>query len=268
MRRALLSTVLLLAASPVALPQRTFYGFDKNAYPGDDVLPTLHRTFAFAGYWLNNPPGMTSNPWAGKRATLRAAGFGFLVLFNGRLDAQLRGQDAAALGGADAASAIAAAKHEDFPTGTVLFLDQEEGGALLPEQAAYLGAWIAAVHRSSFEPGVYCSGIAVPSGSKKIATAQDVARRFPGTKLWIWNDRCPPAPGCVVWSKALDPAKSGFAQSLVWQYARSPRSSDNTAACRGTYAPDNGCYAPGLPHSPQSWVDLNVSRSPDPSHGR
>src|ERR1700757_1519371 len=40
---------------------------------GDGFLPALHKTFAYAGYWLNDPPGMNGNPWAGKRAALRNA---------------------------------------------------------------------------------------------------------------------------------------------------------------------------------------------------
>jgi hypothetical protein len=211
---------------------------------------------------------MTTNPWAGKRSTVRADGFGFLILFNGRPDAQLKGQDAAALGRSDAAAAIAAAKREGFSGGAILFLDQEEGGSLLPEQADYMGAWITAVNRSNFKAGVYCSGIAVPSGAERISTAQDVARRYPNAKLWVWNDQCPPSPGCVIPAKSLDPAKSGFPQALVWQYAQSPRRPDDTAACARTYAADGHCYPPGLPHSGQTFLDLNVSRSPDPSHGR
>ena len=59
----------------------------------------MHKTFAFAGYWLNPPPGADTNPWAGHRAALAAQGFGFLVLFNGRLEAELkRVADAGALG--------------------------------------------------------------------------------------------------------------------------------------------------------------------------
>ena len=259
---ALLAPVLAVAA------QRAYIGFDKNSYPGDDLLPTLHGTFAYSGYWLNNPPGMSNNPWAGKRGVVRAAGFGFLVLFNGRLDAQLQGQDAAGLGRTDAAAAIAIAKHEGFPQGAIIFLDQEEGGALLPEQAAYMGAWIEAVNQSTYRPGVYCSGIAVSSASKMLSTAQDVERRFSNAKLWVWNDQCPPAPGCVMPGKTLDPAMSGFSRALVWQYAQSPRRPDDSAACRQTYATDGECYAPGVPHSQQTLVDLNVSRSPDPSHGR
>jgi hypothetical protein len=256
------------AAQERAHPAGSYPGFDKNDYPGDSLLPALRKSFAFTGFWLNDPPGMQSNPWDGKRATVRAAGFGFLVLFNGRLDKELKDHDAAALGRADAAAAVAAAKREGFPAGALIFLDQEEGGVLLAEQAAYLGAWIGGVNRSSYKADVYCSGIAVAAGAKEMSTAEDIHARFPEAKLWVWNDRCPPAPGCVVTGKGFDPARSGFAAALVWQYARSPRSSDGTASCRQTYAADNGCYAPGLPQSPQSWVDLDVSRSADPSRGR
>jgi hypothetical protein len=263
---ALLPAILITSLTAVA--QSTYIGFDKNGYPGDDLLPALHRSFAYTGYWLNDPPGMTSNPWVGKRSVVRAAGFGFLILFDGRLDAQLRDQDGAELGREDAASAIRAAKIEGFPSGAIIFLDQEEGGSLLPEQADYIGAWIAAVDRSIYKAGVYCSGIAAPSGPRTMSTAQDIATHFPVAKLWVWNDQCPPAPGCVVPSGGLDPAKSGFPQALVWQYAQSPRRPEDTAACRQTYAEDDRCYASGLPRSDQTQIDLNAGRSPDPSRGR
>lgn len=262
-----LAAVLLL---PVAIPvaaQKSYVGFDKNGYPGDELLPALHQNFAYTGYWLNDPPGMNSNPWAGKRSVIRAAGLGFLILFNGRLDAQLKGQDAAALGREDGAATAAAAKQDGFSTGAVIFLDQEEGGSLLPEQAAYMSAWINAVSRANFKAGVYCSGIAVPSGAQRVSTAQDIAHRFPAAKLWVWNDQCPPAPGCVV-SKTLDLANGGTPQAVAWQYVRSPLEPETESACRATFAADQKCYAPGIPQSEKTHIDMDVSRSPDPSHGR
>src|SRR5215469_14163310 len=70
---------------------RSFYlGFDRNDYPGDGALQTLRQTFTYTGYWLNNPPGASLNNWKGKRKTLERSGFGFLVLFNGRLYAELK----------------------------------------------------------------------------------------------------------------------------------------------------------------------------------
>lgn len=259
--------VLSLAAWTGGFAQQSFVGFDKNGYPGDDLLPALHQTFAFTGYWLNNPPGMQSNPWAGKRAAVRAAGFGFLVLFNGRLDAELKGGDAAALGRADAQEAVAAAKREDFPAGAVIFLDQEEGGALLPEQASYIGRWIEAIGKSQYRAGVYCSGVPVGKGGGGISTAQDIAQRFPAAKLWFWDDRCPPAPGCTILQKKFSAAASDFPRALVWQYAKSPREPELTSGCAG-YAADRQCYAPGLPQSAASFVDMDWSSSPDPSRGR
>jgi hypothetical protein len=30
---------------------KTYFGFDRNEYPGDNLLPALHRSFSYAGYW-------------------------------------------------------------------------------------------------------------------------------------------------------------------------------------------------------------------------
>jgi hypothetical protein len=206
----------------------------------------------------------------GKHATLKANGFGFMILYNGRLDAQLTGKDAAALGRSDAAAAISAAKREGFAPGAILFLDQEEGGRLLPEQSAYLFAWVEAVRASQYKPGVYCSGILVPDGSSTISTARDILSHEGNQPLalWVLNDACPPAPGCVLSKKPLAPATSGISQALVWQYAQSPRSQFARQCSAATYASDNNCYAPGTPHSPQTFLDLDVSSSPDPSEAR
>jgi hypothetical protein len=246
---------------------RSYFGFDKNDYPADNLLPALRRSFSYAGYWLNNPPGAQSNSWAGKRATLKARGFGFLILYNGRLDAELKGKDAAALGRSDALAAASAAKNEGFAPGVILFLDQEEGGRLLPEQSAYLTSWVEAIRSSPYRPGVYCSGILVPDGPGKISTARDILSRDSKLALWVANGECPPAPGCVVPKQPLTAAASGIPQAAVWQYAQSPRT-EFARQCGANYAADNSCYAPGLPHSAQTAVDLNVSPSADPSGGR
>ncbi len=85
-----------------------YLGFDRNDYPGDANLKTLHQTFSYTGYWLNNPPGAGSNSWSGHRAAVESAGFGFLVLFNGRLYAQLKTvANATRLGKSDARAAAA-----------------------------------------------------------------------------------------------------------------------------------------------------------------
>ncbi len=258
-----------MAALCLGQTPKSHFGFDRNDYPGDALLPGLRRSFSYTGYWLNNPPGENSNSWAGKRATLKANGFGFMILYNGRLDAELKGKDPAALGRADAAAAIAAAQREGFASGAILFFDQEEGGRLLPEQSAYLFSWVEAVRGSRYKPGVYCSGIPVAEGSSKITTAEQIASHEGNKKvaLWVFNEECPPAPGCRIPEKSLAVSSSGIPNALVWQYAKSPRT-EFAHQCGPTYAADNNCYAPGLAHSPETFLDLNVSSSPDPSNGR
>jgi hypothetical protein len=249
-------------------------GFDSNNYPGDDALPALRRHFAFSGYWLNNPPGEHSNSWLGKRDVLLRNGFGFLVLANGRTDAQVgrakrAGTTPSALGAKDAAAAVAAAQRERFPTHTILFLDQEEGGRLNANQSAYLLAWTEAVAHSGFLPGVYASGQPVDDApGKTITTIQDIreqvaARHLHPIAFWVYQDACPPANGCTLQPPPL--AASGTPDVAVWQYAQSPRRKEITQACSKTYAADGNCYAPGLP---RLTFDLSVASSPDPSHGR
>ncbi len=262
--------------------EKDFTGFDRNDYPGDAALPALRQSFRFTGYFLNNPPGEQQNSWTGKRALLKQNGIGFLVLFTGRLYAQLKGKDAAAIGDEDGKAAVAAAVREGFARGTLIFLDQEEGGRLLAEQATYLFAWADAVRNAGGRAGVYCSAINVPDGNSTISTARDIVERenalarnsAKGTgaeherlRLWIANDQCPPSPGCARTHPALTAASSGeLASSIVaWQYAQSPRRAQFTAACPANYAPDGKCYAAGLPQSANSFVDLNVADSADPS---
>ena len=167
MRRIAISILLLVLLAPPAWEQSSpatssFLGFDRNDYPGDTALPLLRKTFSYTGYWLNVPPGAHANSksWKGKRKTVEDAGFGFLVLSNGRLYAEIKkAPDPSILGRKDAAAAVAAAKEEGFPAGTILFLDQEQGGRMLPEQRAYIQAWIDGVGTTRFHAGVYCSGI-------------------------------------------------------------------------------------------------------------
>jgi hypothetical protein len=279
-------TLVLLALTTLAFAQQSslrpgaaagggsYVGFDSNDYPGDDALPALRRHFAFAGYWLTNPPGATQNSWKGKREALTRNGFGFLVLANGRLEAEIgkatrSGTSPAALGEKDAADAVAAARREYFPLRTIIFLDQEEGGRLTAAQSAYLLAWTEAVALSGFLPGVYASGQAVGDGpGKTITTVQDIRQQVATKHLhevavWVYQDACPPANGCTLQPPPL--ASSGTPDVAAWQYAQSPRRKAITASCSKTYAADGNCY---IPEVPAFQLDLSAADSPDPSHGR
>src|SRR5580704_6184333 len=170
----------------------TYLGFDANDYPGDAALPDLRRTFTFSGYWLNVPPGAKTNPWVGKRAVLLENGFGFLLLLNGRSSNELKlPVDPADLGVRDADLAVAAAQREGFPASgsTVIYLDIEEGGRMLPSQINYIGAWSSRLNSKGFIAGVYCSGIKVKEGKgQTITTADDIHERLPITAYFVYND--------------------------------------------------------------------------------
>ena len=261
--------LLLLSLSLPGLAQQSSYlGFDRNDYPGDANLATLRKSFAYTGYWLNNPPGATSNSWAGKRATLNAAGFGFLVLFNGRLYKELK-RSPEAFAQADAKAAIEAAKREGFPAHTIIFLDIEEGGRMLPEQKAYIYRWIDDVTDAGFRAGVYCSGIPAKEGKTSIVTADDIRANAERREItyWVTNDVCPPSPGCLTSSRPPSPSQSGVRFAEIWQYAQSPRRRDFARMCRN-YNPDGNCYPPGIQPSSHLHVDVNTATSADPSAGR
>ncbi len=253
-------------------PQTGYIGFDRNDYPGDANLKILRRSFSFSGYWLNDPPGAKTNSWTGKRKTIQAAGFGFLVLFNGRTYAEIKSAgDAATLGTSDAAAAISAARAEGFPSQTTIFLDQEQGGRLLPEQRSYLHAWIDGVNSAQFTAGVYCSGIAAKEGPGVfVVTAEDIRKNASGRKIkyWVVNDSCPPSPGCAISRKNLSPESSGISFADVWQFSQSPKRTDFASRCPANYSKDGNCYPPGINPAQQLHVDLDVATSSDPSNGR
>lgn len=254
-------------------PRRTYLGFDANDYPGDAALPMLRKTFSFAGYWLNVPPGAKTNPWTGRRTALLKNGFGFLVLCNGRTESQLQPPVVPAqLGASDADLAIQSAQQEGFPSHTIIYLDQEEGGRMLPVQIDYLYAWIQRVNSSGYSAGVYCSGMKAKEGKGRfIITADDIHARTAAKSFFVYNDVCPPSPGCAYLENPPPPWESGVAYASVWQFAQSPRRHEFTKSCSATYHRDGNCYPPGAGTTAIAstiLLDLDSATSSDPSNAR
>jgi len=249
-----------------------YLGFDRNNYPGDQNLKVLRQTFSYTGFWLNHPPSAKTNTWSGKRRKLQAAGFGFLVLFNGRLYNELKSASRASkLGKSDALTAVAATRREGFPAGTVIFLDQEQGGRMLPEQKAYIYAWVDGITVGGFLAGIYCSGISAEhEGGENIVTADDIRQNAGARKIvyWVTNDACPPSPGCGFPQKAPSPADSGIGFADIWQFAQSPRRFEVAASCPANYNADGNCYPPGIDAAKRLHIDVNTANTADPSHGR
>jgi len=247
----------------------SFLGFDANDYPGDDALSVLRKTFSFTSFWLGPAPGEKRTTWLGKRALLESHGFGFVVLYNGRESRKLRSlADAHQKGGIDAQTAARLASQEGFPSGTVIFLDIEEGGRLPESYHEYVRAWFDELARLRFRAGAYCSAVPVGEGQgNTIITARDLQDHLDGRKLifWIFNDVCPPSPGCVFAN--IPPLSEGGFSAEVWQYAQSPRRKERTANCAASYAADGNCYAPG--DTAHKWfIDANIARTANPSAPR
>ncbi len=265
---------LVIQAPPA---QSHFYlGFDRNTYPGDDALPILRKTFSFASYWLSPPPGEKTNTWSGKRELLRKHGFGFVVLFRGREEKDLKSiDDAAAKGELDARATVEAAQQEGFSPQTIVYLDIEEGGRLSAKYHKYIIEWLWHVSPFYFQGGFYCSGIPVKEDKgKSITTCEDIdndlSPRSRGFSIWAYNDVCPPSPGCSFPENPPSPSVSGkgFCETCIdiWQFAQSPRRKEFTAHCPAKYAPDGNCYAPR--DTAHRWfLDLNTATSADPSGG-
>jgi Domain of unknown function (DUF1906) len=264
----LLIIALAFSFSSASSFAQSYLGFDRNTYAGDANLKALHQTFSYTGYWLNNPPGERTNTWAGHRAAVESAGFGFVVLFNGRLYAELKSvARATKIGHSDAQAASSIAHHEGFPAHTIIFLDQEQGGRMLPEQKAYIYAWVDGITAAGFRAGIYCSGIpAKDDGS--VVTAKDIRAGSSGRDItyWVTNDACPPAPGCAFPARNTSPPQSGIDFANVWQYAQSPQRKDVAGRC-SNYARDGSCY-PDRQSVQDLPVDLDLATSPDPSNGR
>jgi hypothetical protein len=244
----------------------SYLGFDRNLYPGDAAMVELRKTFSFTSYWLGPPPGEKENSWRGKRKFLRSQGFGFLALYRGRDSKELVTDLAATQKGfSDARAAIMAAKQEGFPSHTIIFLDVEEGGRLTPVYHAYLRAWGQELARTGFRPGVYCSAIPVKETSNTtITTADDIHADISNFAFWVYNDACPPSPGCNPRKNPPPPSRSGVSFAKVWQFAQSPRRKEFASGCPTNDQPGGNCYSPtDVAH--KWFLDLDSASSPDPS---
>jgi Domain of unknown function (DUF1906) len=247
-----------------------YLGFDRNDYPGDAAMSELRNVFSFAGYWLTPTPGAKTNSWNGKRKIMTEQKYGFLLLARGREGSAIHNIAAAQKHGtADAREAARTAKIEGFASGAIIFVDVEDGGRLTDAYHAYLRAWADELVKLGFRAGVYCSGISVnESGGAAIVTADDIrAKEAPREfAYWVFNDACPPSPGCVSVSNPPLPSASGVKDARVWQFVRSPREKETASQCGG-YAADENCYA-GVDAARKWHLDMNVAASADPSFSK
>ena len=240
------------------------------------------QDFSLHGLLAEHPSGRNARyvDWkAGDRAT--AYGFGFLVLFNGRPDAQLRRRDAAALGTADGKAAAAAAAREGFRKMSSSFSIRKRAAGCCRNRTLIClpGSmrFAAQVRGPEFTVrGSTCQRAKVPS--TRLGTLW--SRRPRGSNVREQKVRIQERRTCSFGLPTTSARLRRVARLrlhrlagvstppiadfvTVWQYAQSPFRSEFSASCRARPAPDGNCYAT----DPKIFVDLNTARSPDPSDG-
>jgi hypothetical protein len=139
---------------------------------------------------------------------------------------------------------------------------------MLPEQKAYIYAWVDAISPAGFRAGIYCSGTRSTDGENAV-TAEDIHQTAGSREITYWatNDACPPSPGCSVLLPPPSPSKSGVDFAEIWQFAQSPQRKDVAGHCTN-YSRDGNCYPPGANPAGGLHIDLSTATSADPSHGR
>ena len=226
-----LSTALLIALSlnltpqsAPSVPASAYLGFDRNDYPGDANLKLLRQTFSYAGFWLNQPPGEKTNTWTGKRQAVQSAGFGFLVLFNGRLYSQLKTVlNAGRLGRSDAQAAVAA-RAARLSSGNDHLPGAGRSGRTLPQQQlTFIPGWTRSA--PGFRACIYCSGIAAKEdGGASVITAEVSGSEFSGQENRLFGrERCLPAFAGMRFPQAPTHPQSGIDFAEVRQFAQSPK---------------------------------------------
>jgi hypothetical protein len=132
---------------------------------------------------------------------------------------------------------------------------------MLPEQKAYIFAWMDAVTAAGFRAGVYCSGIPAREGKVSIVTADDIQQNAGGRKIafFVTDDVCPPSPGCAFPRKPPAPMESGINFTDVWQFAQSPKRKGFAAKCPANYNADGNCYPPDGDSTLRLHVDVDVT---------
>ena len=81
--------LVMLSESAAQSKNDSYLGFDRNAYPGNATSKPCTKLSPTPATGSTILPAKRQT-WSGHRAAVESAGFGFLVLFNGRLYAELK----------------------------------------------------------------------------------------------------------------------------------------------------------------------------------
>jgi hypothetical protein len=126
---------------------------------------------------------------------------------------------------------------------------------MLPEQKAYIYAWVDAVTAAGFRAGIYCSGIPAKDDGN-IVTAEDIPRTPPDVRLFTGRSTTParPRPAALFPCIPPSPAESGVRFAEVWQFAQSPQRKDVAGSAPTTVAMATVIRRELLPRSNYMWT--------------
>ncbi|MCU7826868.1 glycoside hydrolase domain-containing protein [Kitasatospora sp. DSM 101779] len=190
-------------------------GFDRSTYPGNAVMQSLrdNTPLAFAAAYLAPAPSHPNTAWMPAIPTLIGMGWGLAPVFVGQQAPGGPGSHklTAAQGVVDARTTEDLGHSAGLEPGAVVYLDIEVGGRLAANHLAYVASWINSVSADTgYNPGVYCSF------SK---TASQIATEVGTVPTWVFHAvDVGPSQINLATETPRDPAQSGFAAALVWQY--------------------------------------------------
>ncbi len=222
-----------------------FAGMDKDTYPGDRIMTSLiqNTNLVWTGFYLTPAPSQGHNlGWMDKHDFLRSLGWGIAPVYVGRQEKTIPRTDHRMTpenGKVDGVHAAQLAAKARIPTGSVIYLDFENGPPLSREAKAYFVQWAAALQTRGFLPGVYCL----------FGIAEGLSAAVPEAEIWAVN--------YSKFAKKLfkspfpqpEPRQSGVANALLWQLQGNVRIE----------------YDDIQGGKKQIVVDLNSSEVPDPS---
>lgn len=192
-----------------------YLGFDTHGYPGDKKMQAWRNApnapYEWVGYYLPGAPCHKDKSWSGKRDTLVKMGWGLAVVYVGqqtwgRTPRTLTPKQMALLnkrgvtcnanflsadrGAMDAIDAIRKTSAEQFPAGSVIFLDIERTERMPARMRDYYKAWVATVLKDGrYRPGIYVHSHNAPDVYKDVKALFEAAGLQEEPRFWVASAR-------------------------------------------------------------------------------
>ncbi len=214
------------------------------------LFPFCEKRLPSASYWLSPPPLEKTNTW---RRPARTITFARIRLFASvPRPSESRTQERSGSGRrrelSTRATRLPPQRAKAFQRKRSFFSILKKAAACPRRITLICTPGLEGLAEAGYRSGAYCSGIPIKEEpGVTITTADDIRAHAPSADFvyFVFNDVCPPSPGCTFPQNPPAPATSGIPYAALWQYAQSPRRMERTAHCAPGYHADGNCYAPG-----------------------